>query len=505
MYRLMIVDDDPLLCNAMCVKIQLIKMESGLDFSVSAVAHCVSEAWRLFEKQPADILITDIQMPYQSGLELIEQVGRSYPDTQLVVLSGYSDYDYMRGALHGGAADYLLKPIKLSQLREVLVKCAQNVDRQRSSEETLGLRRERAFLLELEHALNGLLTGTLKDAPVLEKLSGPVFRAALFSMESPESFSRLFEAFSHTREEGGLPFAVHPVADVWQNPVLVLSGTQAASEAITRYLEALCLFFREQGTTCSCALSLPFGDLRQYARAHKQARHTLSWQLLEPFTVKEASAARSTSAKAAELHSACCRRMHTAFQSRNFDRLDALVLEYFTAQFFSYPGAGPEDIKTLYTYYLTQVQETAADFNAELEDPSPFSAFTSLEELRRYCKTLLFFLREQSEKSPCKNRHITDTAIRYIEENYNREISMNEAAGAVSMSYSYFSKFFKEQTRQSFSEYLTGVRMREAKKLLTEDPSIKIKDVAALVGYESVYSFSRAFKQFYSHPPKQLP
>ena len=72
------------------------------------------------------------------------------------------------------------------------------------------------------------------------------------------------------------------------------------------------------------------------------------------------------------------------------------------------------------------------------------------------------------------------------------------------MCYTYFSKFFKEQTQQSFSEYLTSIRMREAKHLMEEDPSVKIKDVAHLVGYESVYSFSRAFKQYYKFSPTSL-
>ena len=45
--------------------------------------------------------------------------------------------------------------------------------------------------------------------------------------------------------------------------------------------------------------------------------------------------------------------------------------------------------------------------------------------------------------------------------------------------------------------------MREAKRLMEEDPAIKIKEVAELVGYESVYTFSRAYKQYYHVSPKQ--
>ena len=94
-------------------------------------------------------------------------------------------------------------------------------------------------------------------------------------------------------------------------------------------------------------------------------------------------------------------------------------------------------------------------------------------------------------------------ATEYVEKNFNREISMNEVAEKVSVSYTYFSRLFKEQMHQSFSEYVVSVRMREAKRLIQEDPSIKMKDVAALVGYESVYAFSRAFKQYFHVSPKQ--
>lgn len=502
MYSLMIVDDDPILCDAMCVKAQLIRKESGLDFCVSAVAHSVSEAWSLFQQQPADIVITDIQMPYQSGLELIAQVDAHYPDTQLIVLSGYSDYDYMRGALHGGVTDYLLKPIRLCQLREVLVKCAQNVDRQRSFAETRGLQQEQFFHLELEHALNGLLTGAPEDAPVLEKPKPP-FQLALLSMAHPEAFAQLLHDFSFSGKAGSNTSMCF-VTDPWSHPVLLFFQADALKNEISYTLEALCHYMREQGHACCAAFSHPFESWQQYAAMHKQARRALSWQLLRQFTVISASDyPQKSSLKTAELLSACCRCLHMDFQSRNFDRLNALLSKYFTPEFFSYTDATPHDIKSLYTYFLTQAQETATSFDAQLEDPPHFSSFVSFDALLRYCKELLAFLQEQSERGTGKNQHIIDTAIRYIEENYNREINMNDAAGAVSMSYSYFSKFFKEQTHQSFSEYLTGIRMREAKKLLEEDPSIKVKDIAALVGYESVYSFSRAFKQFYNYSPKQ--
>ena len=113
MFTALIVDDDPLLCNAMRLKIDLVNQESQLGLDEVITANSAYEAYSMMQKKQVDILITDVQMPYQSGLELIEAVSKEYPDVQLVVLSGYSYYEYMRSAMLSGVVDYLLKPVKL--------------------------------------------------------------------------------------------------------------------------------------------------------------------------------------------------------------------------------------------------------------------------------------------------------------------------------------------------------------------------------------------------------
>jgi len=67
-----------------------------------------------------DILITDINMPFINGTELIKKVCDEFPGTVCIALSGYSDYEFVRGALVAGAIDYLLKPISADNLLTVL-------------------------------------------------------------------------------------------------------------------------------------------------------------------------------------------------------------------------------------------------------------------------------------------------------------------------------------------------------------------------------------------------
>lgn len=121
MLTVMIVDDDPLLCTAMRRKIEMIDRENQLGIQETLIAHSAQEAWGILQEKSVDILISDIRMPYQTGLELADKVNEAFLEIQVVILSGYDDYEYMRSALRSGVVDYLLKPVKLVQIQEVLL------------------------------------------------------------------------------------------------------------------------------------------------------------------------------------------------------------------------------------------------------------------------------------------------------------------------------------------------------------------------------------------------
>lgn len=161
MLTVMIVDDDPLLCTAMRRKIEMIDKENQLGVQETLIAHSAQEAWGILQEKSVDILISDIRMPYQTGLELADKVHEAFPEIQLVILSGYDDYEYMRSALHSGVVDYLLKPVKLVQIQEVLLKCQENLRRRKAQSLRNGNDRE-----VLENWLNGLLAGKTGKPPV---------------------------------------------------------------------------------------------------------------------------------------------------------------------------------------------------------------------------------------------------------------------------------------------------------------------------------------------------
>ncbi len=89
---------------------------------------------QIMEKKP-DILITDIKMPFVDGLMLAEVVKKNLPDTKIIILSGYDEFEYARRAVSLGVTEYLLKPISPKKLLESIRKVRDSVEEERSHKE----------------------------------------------------------------------------------------------------------------------------------------------------------------------------------------------------------------------------------------------------------------------------------------------------------------------------------------------------------------------------------
>lgn len=116
MYKIFLADDE--IWETMGLKKLLEK--TGLPIQVLGEAENGIVAWeQIVEKQP-DILITDIRMPGMNGLELIQKIRERGLGIEIIVLSGYAEFEYARAAMRWGVKDYLLKPVEQEALNQVL-------------------------------------------------------------------------------------------------------------------------------------------------------------------------------------------------------------------------------------------------------------------------------------------------------------------------------------------------------------------------------------------------
>ena len=127
MYSIMIVEDEYLVRQGIA---SLVNYEQ-FGMQVISQAENGIEAWQKFQDNPADILLTDINMPQMNGLELAKLVRDQVPTCHIVFLTGYDDFDYARTAIKLGADDYLLKPFSKDDVEEMLAKVQTKLDKER--------------------------------------------------------------------------------------------------------------------------------------------------------------------------------------------------------------------------------------------------------------------------------------------------------------------------------------------------------------------------------------
>ena len=125
-YTIIVADDEEELRHALIEKVNW----ESVGFKVIGEAENGVEALELVEKLKPDLLLTDIKMPFVSGIELARQVREVHPSTQIAFLSGYDDFSYAQKAIQYNIISYMLKPISAAELTEELKKIKERIDEQ---------------------------------------------------------------------------------------------------------------------------------------------------------------------------------------------------------------------------------------------------------------------------------------------------------------------------------------------------------------------------------------
>lgn len=204
MYSIMIVEDEYLVRQGIA---SLVDYEQ-FGMQVIAQAENGIEAWQKFQKNPADILLTDINMPQMNGLELAKLVREQAPTCHIVFLTGYDDFDYARSAIKLGADDYLLKPFSKDDVEEMLAKVRTKLDKERKKVQIQNLV-DQGQRSELEEAIHERLADS---------------ELSLKSLASQLGFSPSYLSVL-IKKELGLPFQDYLIQERMKKAKLLLLTT----------------------------------------------------------------------------------------------------------------------------------------------------------------------------------------------------------------------------------------------------------------------------------------
>ena len=197
MLRLMIVDDEQIIREALSSMIDY----TSLGYKVIATAKSGMEAYARIRDDYPDVVISDIKMPFMDGLELSDILKKKMPKIQIIILSGYGEFDYAKEAIKIGVTDYLTKPVTGEQLLEALNKVKQKLDKKKRQEEDIKKLQKniKTQMKNMRYQFFGnLIRGKISVSKLMEQgnelgidLMAPAYNFMLFKIFSKSHTKRL--------------------------------------------------------------------------------------------------------------------------------------------------------------------------------------------------------------------------------------------------------------------------------------------------------------------------
>ena len=183
MYKIMIADDEPIVLDSL-------KTFPWSDHQccVTCFAENGLNALHTLESEKVDILISDIRMPGMNGLELSKAVKERFPETEIILLTGYAEFEYAKQALSLGIRQYLLKPFRFEDIESALLSCIHSLDNLESRRRQQTYIQEKLQLISpllTEQIYQDLLEGRIRDYS--EKIAACNIKDALYVVISTQS------------------------------------------------------------------------------------------------------------------------------------------------------------------------------------------------------------------------------------------------------------------------------------------------------------------------------
>jgi len=508
-------------------------MEQVIDWEkegMSIRANCknASEVMEYFSHDTADIVLLDINMPGMNGILAAEEIKRKKPETYIVFITGYSEFEYAKKALKLGAEDYLLKPFSKTELTGCLQKIMSKMkmkrmekQRHRLDEKIVTeelLRRwihsiydedEEAHRKNL-HERNIFWNKSCFYAVVLEADAMPVMRKrqediALweFIVENitgeicgfidPQRI--LFRDFC-----GQLVVILNTEGKIEKDILLKkLKEIQNAVRSITKY-------------TISMGISQCVEREDEITGAYGKAVRVLGEKF---FAGNEcilfAEDLPLQSRKMFYFHIDLSEQLLGALRKHEKDKMDLIIKklegdlkkENFAIEYIY--GIISEMISTCLSYVAEMNGSIEKIYGDDFEAYAGIYHLSSLSEVFLYVRDIYGKAEEAFRGNVSKRgREIIQQVENFIAENYqDYELTVEKIAEGIFLDSSYVRRVVSRQLGCTVSSLLSIYRMKKAKELL-KDTNFSVSEIAEKVGYGEPGYFSRCFRKYYGITPREF-
>ena len=525
MYRIMLADDEGIVIDSLKFIIES-SYPDQFEIETAKSGRTVIE---LAERFRPDIAFMDIQMPGINGIDAMREIKRTNPSIIFIVVSAYDRFMYAKEAISLGVLEYINKPFNKQGICEVLDKAMRQIDLRREQH-----RNDLIIKEKMENVIPVIENGFIFSILFREYFEEDIDRyKELLDIHTANCYMMAF-VFGDTQEGNYMTNAVgssiktidsfHTISDIIKESFGCFVGNIMSNKI------PVCIPTDEPAMDYEERVELIDKCRALSTRLHKETG--ISFRIGIGSIVPFIDAMESYQDAIKALINSTGRVGHVddlsigcdyednypiALEKKIFDELkDGHVNECMQAcgDFFEWmEKTETGDINNIRLKCLEFVlrAESEAYLSGGMtyrfesrEDYLPEIMTTAdLGEIRKWymdkigeaCHNVLV---KRGEKS----NDIVDSAKRYIDENYNKDVSLDDISRLMNLSPYYFSKLFKERTGENFVEFLTRVCIDKAKEML-ESPEKSIKEICSEVGYSDPNYFSRIFKKVVGIPPTE--
>jgi two-component system response regulator YesN len=534
MYNVLLIDDEPIIRKGL----KNIINWKQYGCRVCGEAADGLEGRRMIEEFLPEIVITDIRMPGTDGLTMIREIKQLIPKSKIIILTGYRDFDYVQEALKLGAFDFILKPSKIEELASLIGRTVRELEaEEREARENLRLKelfeqnmpvlREK-LIYDLAHEI----ISNERDIKEKMKLFGLDINRFIFivvEVDNEEEDGTVPDQYEYHLYRFGIintfeevfsdTFSITTVSLDDRDTGFLISNTGNLQD-YEDVIDKKCLYLQKIisdcfGFTVTIAVSSPGEGPMQLPMKLKECRNSLHQKFFIGnnsiiFYNDVSSFFSYDDISALERNREI---LLDAIKSGN-EKITRAALHDIGGFINSFGNAKSEYFKNFYRTTLLSINDIklsvlAADNKKEAEDRDYSSLYRLIEEcgclndLQELLVNIsLGVVARISSYNSQSVKLVLRKALEYLQDNYSKQITLNDVAKHTYVSIYYLSRIFTRELGKGFVDCLNEIRIGKAKELL-KNVKYKTCEVAEMVGIPDAHYFSRLFKKYEGITPTE--
>ncbi|MDO5422424.1 MAG: response regulator [Eubacteriales bacterium] len=498
-YRVLLAEDEPLFLNSIKAKLTA----AAPDFEICGTAYNGADALEQIHQLQPHLLITDIQMPRMNGLELIRQVQEHYPYIQIIILSSYTDFEYMKEAIRCGIQDYILKTAPIDEMKAVLDKIRSELNarylKQLSSvlsSRILDPRQQLSIEDSNFYAWASCLNFQMFYIHVGNMGTQYYFPELIHFQENLLTQSQLTGLFEELFPDTGWFYTKSSSGSggyllTIQEPGRNMGGKSAAQALYQKLSKAVpCFPVHVLYTLMPCNLTSVSHTARDLQNQCENSR-IYGKSLLERLSSQAAFPA-SLDAKSDEM----LQNLFPCGSMAELRQKVKLLISHWTLLSIRF-----QDLYQHLLFLMRIIRRHSQNLSGEELAHMEYDLiyhFYAEPTLKALEPTLINTLEASMMDMEKESGQDIDDVVyylkKYLDENYCAYISLNDIAEKYHFTASYLSKSFKKKMQITPLKYVINLRIERAKQLISQNPELSLKEIGIMVGYEDQNYFSRIFK-----------